>query len=37
MGVQFVRDGDSFGGGSAPDAAAFPDMAEGATADDMAG
>lgn len=36
-GVQFVRDGDSFGGGaSAADAEDFADIADGADADDMA-
>jgi hypothetical protein len=35
-GVQFVRDGDSFGGGSAASADEFADLGEGSTADDLA-
>jgi hypothetical protein len=35
LGVQRTRTGDSFGGGSAPVADAFGDVADGATADDL--
>ena len=35
-GVQFVRDGDSFGGGSPASSDEFEEVAEGATADDLA-
>jgi hypothetical protein len=34
-GVQFVRDGDAFGGGAAAKADEFDDLGEGADADDM--
>jgi hypothetical protein len=37
LGIQFWRDGDSFGGGTAPSEDAFPDMADGADSDDLAG
>lgn len=33
LGVQFLRDGDAFGGGSAPDPEDFEEIAEGAGAD----
>lgn len=36
LGIQFNRAGDYFGGGSAPTEDAFPDMGEGADAEDMA-
>ncbi len=35
MGVQFWGDGDAFSGGRAPDQDAFPEMSEGADADDL--
>lgn len=35
-GVQFFRDGDSFGGGSAASTDEFDEVSEGATADDLA-
>ena len=36
LGVQRVRDGDAFGGGAAPSADDFGEIAEGADADDLA-
>lgn len=36
LGIQRVKDGDAFAGGSAPDADAFEEVAEGADADDLA-
>ena len=36
LGVQFVRDGDAFGGGSPANPDDFSELAEGATADDLA-
>lgn len=36
LGIQRVKDGDAFGGGSRPDAEDFGEVAEGADADDMA-
>lgn len=35
MGIQRVRDGEAFAGGSAPDADAFEEIAEGTDADDL--
>ena len=35
LGIQRVRDGDAFGGGSRPDADDFDDVSEGADADDL--
>lgn len=36
LGIQRVKDGDAFGGGSRPDADDFDDVSEGASADDLA-
>lgn len=36
LGVQFLRDGDSFSGGAKPSMDDFEDVTEGATADDLA-